>query len=730
MQTKPPPPAPLHIKTTIKPGVVTSFKQTTYKLPMSGENQPAWVKVLRDAGKPDTVIVLDFESYFETGEDSYSMHHMTTYEYIQDTRWEVLGLAHVTMHGSAPFADYESNAVMEVGEAAVAAHLKYLQYTYGKNLEQCTVVVQNAGFDANVLALRYGIHPRHIIDVLGLARMWQARANNDLDAMCKRWGLPPKGNTSDFAFATFRKRMYTPSSRKKGPKMPSQRPLMTADQIKNLCEYARNDAKREWEIFTILLPKLSNPRFELRVMQHTLEMATKPVLGCDQELASSLAAQMDAKVDEVCRLAGQTRDVISGNKTFTDLMVTALQAAGENPMSYFKVCKPTKSQIAAGENGYKLADAKDDPERKLMLEHSDPTVRVLMTARTQIKSWPAHSERVRRIARIAAACHGVMPIPLKYWGAHTGRWSGAELINMQNLPRQGDPLVVAIKGLILAMFGYKLVIVDAAAIEARVLAWIAGQDDLVDLFRSGADVYCDMASTMAGMKIRKAKKTDIPAIADRYTSWRQRGKVVILGSGYGMGADNMLEFAAGQGVIMQPEEAKAAIDSYRKKNTQIVKFWRDIERAFVYTAKYKRPSSLPRGMTFHSTEDCDVIITLPNGRELKYHKIKLSQGKYSEQASVYNEMEHKWEYLWGGVLTENVVQAMSRDILIEAGMRCEDQGYHIAHHVHDELIGHVLEADAAKALTVFVKELSVVPPWAPGIALNAEGVISDRYGKH
>jgi DNA polymerase len=480
------------------------------------------------------------------------------------------------------------------------------------------------------------------------------------------------------------------------------------------------DNLREWELFAILLPRLSNPRVELRLLQHTLELFTKPSLMVDFAYSKGLIDQYEDQVTQALGRVSLTHEEVSGNKSFGWEFDEAVRAAGENPQTYYK----------PGAKGYNLALAKDDPELEVLLHHPNDRLRQLVEARVAIKSWPLHIARVGRIMRLAAACDGLLPVPLKYCGAHTARFSGGEKINLQNLAKRG--LLALIRGMIVAPPGMTLVIVDAAQIEARITAWIAGQQDQVEQWARNEDLYCVFASKVLGFKVRKARKTDPPQVAKRYKWARDAvGKVGVLGCGYGMGAKKAVDYADG---AIDQETAEALVRAYRAANPQIVQFWYDIQRAFVYTAKYHKPCALPRGLRFYATDDCDVILTLPNGREIKYARVRLSQDtqgmrKNQDKAEVWNELEHKWEHIWGGTLTENVVQAMARDVLVEAMLRLEDQGHHTALHIHDELVIPVPEGSGEKVLKLAEAEMAKTPTWAPGLPLGAEGLLSKRYKK-
>jgi DNA polymerase len=172
-------------------------------------------------------------------------------------------------------------------------------------------------------------------------------------------------------------------------------------------------------------------------------------------------------------------------------------------------------------------------------------------------------------------------------------------------------------------------------------------------------------------------------------------------------------------------------DTFRSLYPEIVKFWHRVEKKFLYTAKHGKPCTMPRGLSFRQTDEVNVIITLPSGRELKYHKVRVKAGKFGkDQAKVYNPKEHKWEYIWGGTITENIVQAIARDVLWEAIIKVEDAGYRVVHHVHDELIALCKIGEGKAALDIAIEALRTRPSWLPDCPMNAEGLVTDRYGGH
>ena len=727
--TKPPPPPPqfpggMKILPPSKESFTADKQLEHYKLPMADIYLPAWVKVLRDCHYPTDVLILDFETYFD-GEYKLAGRGdgLSTVEYVTSPKFEVLGMGTLLMDGGdAPFGDYLNRTYFLLGETLVAKHLAYLQGQFGQNLGELTVVAHNAAFDLLILKEKYGINPPHIIDTLGLARHWDARTANNLDTLTKRFNLPSKGDTTQFKGVTYRKRFATPKDKKgKGPKLPAQVPLITPEQEKALIAYGENDVMREWELFTILLPKLSRPDVELPLMKHTLGLFLQPTLCVDNEKGVNLIQKMEAEIDAVLQPTGLTRVEVNGDIRFEQELTDALRAFGDDPAQYYKIMK----------SGFILAIAKDDPQRAKLEKHPHERVRNLMAARAATSSWPLHIKRVQRIMAQATAMGSKLAVPLKYYGAHTGRWSGGEKINLQNLGSRGHKLVNEVREMLVAPPGHTLVIADAAQIEARVLAWIAGQDDLVAKFARNEEVYCGFAAKVLGWAVRKPRKDGggIPAVEARMRWARNSiGKIGILGCGYGMGQDRIHEMGEGE---FDLDTALKIRDTYRAEHPKITQFWKDIERAFSYTARYHKSCEMPRGLRFLSKPDCDVVIGLPCGRELYYHKVRLKEGgDFGLTIEVWNEMEKCWGHVWGGHLTENVVQAMSRDILAEAILRLEDAGIHTALHVHDEVVIPTNDQLASHIKRVVETEMSRRPTWAPDCPLGAEGKISEFYCAH
>jgi len=674
-------------------------------IPQPPTLSPAWRNTLREAGLPEAVVVIDFENYFTT---EYSIRKMSAWEYVTHAEYEELGrsIKHV------PAEEITGSTEWSWGDDADP--IRKLQALYGKDLEGCTVVAQNLAYDGLILYLKYKIKIPNAVDILGLARHYNSQANNGLDALSKRNNLPPKGKTSDF------KDQHLGEFRD-----PDLYGGYVANEAgEKLRDYANRDADNEWDLFCRYMPTLSNPKTEIELMRHTLGLYWEPKLTVNREEGERIRVIMAKELDDAIALAGHPRKIISSNNAFRDLILGAIEASGDNPKLYTKLGKQNKK---TGNYPILLASAQTDDQREKMVGHFDPTVRNLINARIAIKSWPNHIKRIESIKSMSAAAGGLMPVPLKYHGAHTGRWSGYDGVNLQNLGSRGAEVVIRIRGMLEAPEGYKLVVVDAAAIEPRVLAWLADQFDLVERFEQNADVYSEFAESLLNRPVQKPREDDPKPVAD-WRKWARNGvgKVGILGLGYGMGAKKAVGYAAG---AIDLEMAKKMVQLYRSKNSRIVRYWGELERKFKAAAKYGEPSSLSQGVRIYK-EGSDVLMRLPSGRVLRYENIHVvTDGRNTSLVIPAPDGRGTRTHTWGGTLAENITQAVSRDLLAEAILATENVGYRVVLHCHDEIVACVPDQIAEQALKDIIGILSLRPEWAAGCPLDAEGSIMERYGK-
>ena len=258
--------------------------------------------------------------------------------------------------------------------------------------------------------------------------------------------------------------------------------------------------------------------------------------------------------------------------------------------------------------------------------------------------------------------------------------------------------------------GHRFAIADFAQIEARVLAWLAGQQDLLEVFKRGEDVYTYAAAQQGS--------TD-----------RQFGKVLVLALGYGMGAARFVETAVTYGVVLAPDAAYDAVQAWRSLNRQIVSLWRGVDDAARTIALgYADPITV--GHLTLARSKLAMRLTLPSGRDLIYHRIGLDDETNSVVFWGVDPYTKRWseQRTYGAKLVENATQAMARDIMAHA-MILIDPEYPLVATIHDELIAEVPEDVARRALTDMLNVMTIPPTWATGLPLDAEGRVTERYTK-
>ena len=261
-------------------------------------------------------------------------------------------------------------------------------------------------------------------------------------------------------------------------------------------------------------------------------------------------------------------------------------------------------------------------------------------------------------------------------------------------------------------------VADFSAIEARVIAWLAGESWRQEVFRNNGDIYCASASQMFGVPVEKHGVNG---------ELRQKGKIAELALGYGGGVGAMISMGAID-MGLAEEELQPIVDSWRQSNPAIVKLWWDVHRCVIKAVKDKQPQTY-KCLTFEYQSGM-LFIGLPSGRRLAYAKPSVYRNDYDRDEIAYMGVDatKKWGKInsYGPKFVENIIQAMSRDILAEAMERLEAAGYDIVMHVHDEA---VIEAPRDAVLDDACRIMSKTPDWTPGLILNAAGYECEFYQK-
>jgi hypothetical protein len=622
------------------------------------------------------IVTIDFETYYDK---DYSLSKMTTEAYVRDPRFEVIGV-------SIKVNDYPTDWYSGSDPGKFLRQLGY---------QDKAILSHNTQFDGAILSWHYGIRPKLWLDTLSMARGLGHAATTgvSLKALASYYKLGDKG---DEVLRT----------------LGMRRADFTPESMARFAAYCVQDTDLTYALFRKLAKGF--PPDEIRLIDIIIRMYTEPSLVLDREmLVDHLDAVVRRKEEMLASFGGEdARATLMSNPKFAEY----LKSCGVEP--------PTKISKTTGKPTF--AFSKTDKEFLALTEHPDERVSVAVTARLGTKST---IEETRTRSLLEVSGRGSLPILLHYYGAHTGRLSGGGGLNLQNLPRGG-----AIRRALRAPEGKALVVCDSAQIEARVVAWLAGQDDLVQSFAEGRDVYCEFASSIYGRAITKADKTE-----------RFLAKTAILGLGYSMGPARFREALAlgmgGMKVDLSESEAKRIVDIYRMKNHRIVSLWSRCNFALGHMAGDMEAPLAPEALpSLMATKDG---IRLPNNMLIRYPALQPStsvQGYcYASAPRVFQEALRarvlgttpdidKMTRIYGGKVVENVTQALARVVVTDQMLRISKR-YKIALQVHDEVVVICDEDDAENCKAFVEKVMSTPPAWATGLPVACEADYGTSYGE-
>ena len=604
------------------------------------------------------LITLDFETYYDR---EFSLSKLTTEAYIRDPRFEVIGVG-VKVNN-------------EETEWASGTHEQVKGYLQSFDWSDAMLLCHNTMFDGAILNWVYDIRPRVYADTMCIARaIHGVETSASLRAGSEKYNIGAKGTEVVQALG-------------------KRREDFTESELDRYGDYCVNDVNLTHKLFTIMTSGF--PKQELKLIDLTLRMFIQPVLELDLGLLEQHLTETRDRKDELLISAGVTdKKELMSNPKFAEL----LKSLGVEP--------PMKVSPATGKETF--AFAKTDEEFKALADHDNDKVQALVAARLGTKST-LEETRTQRFIDIAK--RGTLPVPVRYYAAHTGRWGGDDKINMQNLPSRGVN-GKKLKRSIIAPEGHTVVEADSAQIEARVLAWLAGQDDLVSAFTNGEDVYKKMASRIYGVKEEDVTKDQ-----------RFVGKTTILGAGYGMGAVKFQAQLKTFGFDMDLAEARRVISIYREANGSINRLWREAQNMIV---------GLSRGdnVPFGKEGVLDVVpqesaVRLPSGLLLRYDDLRFDQ---TDKGTEFHYKTRRGRTrIYGGKVIENVCQAIARCIIGEQ-MLLIAKKHHVVLTVHDSIVCCVPDEDVAQAQIDVEKSMRWVPEWADGLPIDCEAGIGKSYG--
>jgi len=621
------------------------------------------------------IVTIDFETYYD---QKFSLSKLTTEAYIRDPQFEIIGVG-------IKVNDYPTD--WYAGDN-VGKFLKSLDYS------KRAILCHNTAFDGAILAWHFGINPRLWLDTLSMARpLHNLTVGGSLAALTTHYGLGKKGDEVVQALG-------------------KHKADFTAEELAKYGQYCINDVELTHALFNKL--KVGFPSSELLVIDQTLRMYTEPVIELDVPLLEKHLEEVRTRKRMLLTdlgLTGVSEEALTKMLMSNEIFAKYLKNLGIDP--------PTKISARTGKQAW--AFAKTDKGMTDLLEHPDERVQAVVTARLGTKST---IEETRTESLIGVAGRGRLPIMLNYYGAHTGRFSGGDKLNLQNLPSRGN---TTIRRALKAPEGQLLVSCDSSQIEARTVAWVAGQVDLVQAFRDKRDVYSEFATEVYGRAITKDDKIE-----------RFVGKTCILGLGYGMGAEKLRRtLEIGQGgisVAMELHEAERIVRIYRAKNFKIVQLWQKMGNML---------SHMVNGL---DGSICDAVsysnqgILLPNKLLIKYPALRQNGSgfEYIGDARTYRKAvrdrvttgateDITWTKIYGGKATENLVQALAA-IVIREQMAKIGQHYHVAFQVHDEIIISTPDGKITQAEQQLVAVMSTPPKWAQDLPIACESGHAKNYG--
>jgi DNA polymerase len=603
------------------------------------------------------LITIDFETYYDR---DYSLSKITTEEYVRSDLFEVIGVG-VKVNNQPT-------------EWASGTHNQIKQWLHTFNWADSMVLAHNTLFDGAILGWRFGVHPRVWLDTLCMGRaLHGVEVGGSLKALAERYRLGEKGTEVLNAIG-------------------KRRADFSELDLARYGDYCVNDVDLTYKLFNKMARGF--PKQELKIIDLTLRMFIEPRLELDKDLLQKHLVQVKTKKEDLLTAAGADKAELMSNEKFAGM----LRLHGVNP--------PMKVSPATGKMAY--AFAKSDEEFKALLDHHDLAVQTLVAARLGTKST-LEETRTQRFIDIAE--RGALPVPIRYYAAHTGRFGGDDKINLQNLPSRGSNANM-LKKAIVPPPGYTMIDADSAQIEARVLAWLAGQNDLVEAFAEGKDVYKKMASAIYGKPEFEISKDE-----------RFVGKTTILGAGYGMGAAKFQAQLQSMGVTVTLEEARRIIDIYRRTNDRVSALWRQAQNALV---NMSRGDSAPMGRAgVLEVVPEETAIRLPSGLLLRYDDLRFTE---TEKGIEFHYQTRKGRTrIYGGKVIENVCQAIARCIIAEQMLRIGKR-YKVVLTVHDAIAIVCRDIEVEEAKLYVEESMRWVPAWATGLPLNCEAGAGKSYG--
>ena len=596
------------------------------------------------------IITLDFETYYSR---EFSLTKVTTEEYVRSDMFEVIGVA---------IKENDNEAVWFSG-----THEQIRDFLNKYDWANSFALAHNAMFDSAILTWGFDIKPMAWLDTLCMARATDGlEAGNSLAKLVGRYNLGAKGTEVLDALG-------------------KRRADFSSSELDAYGKYCINDVELTYRLFFVLADRFS--KSELQLINLTIKMFSEPVLQLNTPLLEQHLMQVRGRKEKLLDACISDKDTLMSNPKLAELLISM----GVEP--------PMKISPANGKETY--AFAKNDEGFKALMEYPDERVQAVVAARLGTKST---LEETRTERFINISLRGRMPVPLRYYAAHTGRWGGDDKLNLQNLPRKS-----LLKDSIIAPKGYVLIDADSSQIEARTVAWLSGQTDLIDAFERKEDVYKIMASAIYG----KAE-TEINS-NERFV-----GKTTILGAGYGMGHTKFGIQLKTFGVEITDEEASRIISVYRQTYPHIPRLWKEANNSLeaLRLGKTTAVGQQPQALSVTASG-----FLLPSGLYLNYPDLQKDSDDQYSYASRRGRIK-----IYGGKVVENICQAVARCIIGEQMLRMARK-YKVALTVHDAVMVVVKEEEQEEAMKYVEECMKWRPEWAKTLPLACEIGVGKSYGE-
>ena len=595
-------------------------------------------------------IYLDFETYYDV---QLTLTKMSTVQYINHPDFKVWGVG----------IKVEDNETEWYSEDETPSVLEQIDW------DNTAIVCHNTLFDAYILTQYFGHTPKYYYDTAAMSR-----------------GLYP--NMSARLKDCVVREFPSDLSKRKGEELVNAKGVRDLDPELDtqIGGYCIQDVDLTYDLFQSYITNY--PCKELHLIDLTTRLFVEPKLLLDRSMLMQYKDEMVQRAQDAIEESGVEREVLSSQQKFAK----HLESLG--------ITVPTKKSPTTGKQI--PAFGKNDPAY-IQMCNMYPEHRALWDAREVVKSRIEET----RAQRFIDSCNpdGTFGVPLRYYAAHTGRFGGTDKINLQNLPR-GSTLRRALT----APAGQVLYVADLSNIEARMLAWLAKEADLLDAFAQGRDVYCEFASQIYGRTITKDNTLE------RYV-----GKTAILGLGYGMGHQKFQATLKSGSPSVDVSDSTAAqiVTQYRAMYPRIPMLW-----ARMKDLLFNMMSPNSYGTTYGPLAVKSRALQLPNGMALSYPNLRYDAGQFLYNTSREMVRTH------GPRLTENVIQALARIVITDQMLDIQSlPEVDVVMQVHDEIIAIGSEVNADVTMNKIIDIMRTPPEWCSDLPLDAEGGVSTRYDK-